>query len=308
VTGGAGFIGSHLIDALVDKEHRITILDNLSFGTMSNLAPHLSNRRVKFVKGDIRNTQEIREALEDTNLVFHLAAITNVPYSVENPTTTKEVNDKGTKNLLEASLDGKVERFINVSSCAVYGNPRYLPIDEIHPVSPMSPYAESKVKGEQCCTEFEKKYGLKTLTLRLFNVYGPRQSANQYAGVITKFIQHIGNRRPPIIYGDGAQTRDFVHVSDVVQALLLSMNSNKAVGEIFNIGSGKPITINELCEIITIKLHSEMKPVYKEFRDGDIKYSYAKIEKARKLLGYDPKIDLEKGLEDLINRRALKLE
>jgi UDP-glucose 4-epimerase len=308
VTGGAGFIGSHLTDALVNRGHKVTIFDNLSFGTKGNIILHIGNGQVRFVKGDVRNTEEVRGALDDVNLVFHLAAITSVPYSIENPTATIEVNDRGTRNLLEACIKSNVERFINISSCAVYGNPKYLPIDEIHPVSPMSPYAESKVKGEEYCTEFKEKYGLKTLTLRLFNVYGRRQSTNQYSGVITEFIEHIRNGKPPEIYGDGEQTRDFIHVSDVVQALLLSMSSKNAVGEIFNIGSGKPITINKLCQILVKKLHAEMEPVYREPRSGDIKHSCAKIDKARKLLEYDPKIRLEKGLEDLINPQAFKLE
>jgi UDP-glucose 4-epimerase len=308
VTGGAGFIGSHLTNALVTRGHKVTVLDNLSFGTQRNIMLHLSNGQVRFVKGDLRNVQEIREALKDIDLVFHLAAITSVPYSIEYPTITNEVNNRGTRNLLEESLNHKVERFINISSCAVYGNPMYLPIDEIHPVNPVSPYAESKVKAEESCAEYESKYGLETLTLRLFNVYGPRQSTNQYSGVITEFIEHIRNGEPPVIYGDGEQTRDFVHVSDAVQALLLSMNSKNAVGEIFNIGLGKSITINELCKIIARQHHAEMKPVYKEPRFGDIKDSCAKIEKARKLLRYDPKMPVEKGLEDLINQQALKLE
>jgi nucleoside-diphosphate-sugar epimerase len=308
VTGGAGFIGSHLVDVLLKRECKVTILDNLSTGTQRNIRLHLSEGQVRFLKGDVRNMRDVKEALEDIDQVFHLAAITSVPYSIENPTTTNEVNGKGTRNLLEACIGSKAERFINVSSSAVYGNPRYLPIDEIHPVSPMSPYAESKVKGEESCAEFQEKYGLKTLTLRLFNVYGPRQSTNQYSGVITEFIEHIRKGEPPVIYGDGEQTRDFVHVSDAVQALTLSMNSNITAGEIINIGSGKSITINELYQIIVRQLHAEMKPIYKESRYGDIKHSCAKIEKARRLLKFDPKVHLEKGLEDLVNQWALKLE
>nr|MDO8100873.1 SDR family NAD(P)-dependent oxidoreductase [Candidatus Njordarchaeota archaeon] len=301
VTGGAGFIGSHLASALVNRGYEVTILDNLSFGTLKNITLHLSSGQVRFVRCDVRNMQDVKETLDDFDIVFHLAAITSVSYSIENPTTTNEVNGKGTRNLLEASLSSNVKRFINISSSAVYGNPRYLPIDEIHPVNPMSPYAKSKVKGEEYCAEFKEKYGLETLTLRLFNVYGSRQSTNQYSGVIAKFIEHIRRGKQPVIYGDGKQTRDFVHVSDVVQALLSSMNSNNAVGETFNIGSGKPITINELCQIVMRKLNAEMKPVHEKPKYVDIKNSCAKIEKARKFLGYNPKINLEEGLEDLVN-------
>jgi UDP-glucose 4-epimerase len=210
--------------------------------------------------------------------------------------------------LLEASLDSNVERFMNISSCAVYGNPEYLPIDEVHPLKPMSPYAESKVRGEDYCAEFKEKHGLETLTYRLFNVYGSRQPPNEYSGVITRFIEHVRKNKPPLIYGDGAQTRDFVHVSDVVRALLLSMSSINVAGETFNIGSGKATSINELCQTIIKKLNARMKPLYTEPRQGDIKHSWAKIEKARKLLGYEPRVLLEQGLEDLIGSSVRKRE
>jgi UDP-glucose 4-epimerase len=244
--------------------------------------------------------QLIRESLKYIDAVFHLAGIVSVPYSVENPKITNNVNVGGIRNLLEASASNGVGRFVNVSSCAVYGDPQYIPIDEDHPVNPMSPYAQSKLVAEKLCQEFLEKRGLKTVSLRLFNVYGPRQRANEYSGVIIRFISDIRKGKPPVIFGDGQQTRDFVHVSDVVQAFLLAANSNCSVGETFNIGSGKAVTIDRLSRLLLIKLKADIEPVYKEPRAGDVKHSCAKIDKAHRMLGYEPKVSFEKGLGDLI--------
>ena len=307
VTGGAGFIGSHLVDALLNEGCKVTILDNLTSGSLRNIEGHLANSNALLVKGDVRDIRNIKEALTKVDTIFHLAAITSVPYSIKNPTTTDQVNAKGTKNLLEAGASIGIKRFINVSSCAVYGDPRYLPVDEDHPINPKSPYAESKIMAEKYCEEFQKKYGLETVTLRLFNVFGSRQGSNEYSGVITRFITEIRQGRPPIIYGDGEQTRDFVHVSDVVQALLLSMNSNKAIGQIFNIGSGKSVTIRQLCQLL-LRIHkAEIMPIYKEPRLGDVRHSCAKIEKAHEILGYEPKVSLAEGLENLAKQTGAEL-
>lgn len=303
VTGGAGFIGSHLVDALTSRGTKVRILDNLSTGTLKNIETHLSNGSADLVRGDLRNIREVKEALMGVDAVFHLAAITSVPYSVKNPTITDQVNAKGARNLLEASANSNVKDYVFASTCAVYGDPQYTPIDEDHQLNPKSPYAESKLRGEEYCREFREKYGLKTATLRFFNVYGTRQTANQYSSVITNFITNIREGKPPIIYGDGQQTRDFVHVSDVVQALLLSANNKVASEQIFNIGSGKSVTINELCQLVLKKLKSDIKPVHREPRAGDIKHSSAKIERARRTIGYDPKVSLDKGLEELVSHQ-----
>lgn len=303
VTGGAGFIGSHLVDALISKGEAVTIFDNLSTGSVKNIKTHLDEGSAQLVEADIRNKNEIREALTNVETVFHLAAIASVTYSIQNPTLTNEVNATGTRNLLEASTESGVKRFIYVSTCAAYGEPQYLPIDEDHPINPKSPYAESKVGGEKYCQENRDKYGLKTVTLRLFNVYGLRQSENEYSGVITKFVRNVKEGKPPIICGDGEQTRDFVHVGDVVQALLLSMDTNDGLGQTFNIGTGRSVAIKELCQMLLRKLRADMKPVYDKARPGDIRHSCANITKARAVLGFRPSVSLEKGLEGLTNQR-----
>ncbi len=304
VTGGAGFIGSHLIDALVSRGCKPTIFDNLSRGKLENIALHLKNGQAHLVKGDVRDLGETEQALIDVDTVFHLAAITSVPYSLEHPRITKDVNAKGTRNLLEACTKNDTKRFIYVSTCAVYGEPQYLPIDEDHQLNPKSPYAECKMIGKEYCKEFMDRHGLKTATLRLFNVYGPRQGENEYGGVITRFIKSAREGRPPTIYGDGRQTRDFVHVNDVVQALLLSATVDNAVGQTFNIGSGKSVSINEVCRLVLKALGVGIQPVYTAPRPGDINHSCADIKKARRILGYEPKVPLEKGLEELISHHA----
>lgn len=297
VTGGAGFIGSHLVDALATGGCTVTVFDDLSSGTLKNIQPHLESDKVCFAKGDIRNERQVQESLRNADIVFHLAALTSVSYSIEKPMLTNEVNVGGTRNLLEASIRRNVKRFVYVSSCAVYGNPQYVPIDENHP---MSPYADSKVEAEEHCKEYQREHGLKTVILRLFNVYGPRQTYNLYSGVISKFIEELRKGKRPLIYGDGQQTRDFVHVSDVVQALLLSASADEAVGQAFNIGSGDSVTINRLYQLIREKLRVKTEPVYEEPRLGEIKHSLAEISKARQILGYQPATILEKGLESLI--------
>ena len=250
VTGGAGFIGSHLVKRLLKEGFEVVVLDNLSTGSLENLELCLENENLRFVKGSIIDEQAMREASKDVEAVFHLAAITSVPYSVEYPDVTREVNVDGTRKLLEECLSAGVERFIYVSSCAVYGEPEYLPIDEEHPARPVSPYAESKLEAERLCREFQKAYGLKTTIVRPFNVYGPRMKGGRYGGVIARFIERLRLNKPPIIYGDGTQTRDFVHVWDIINALMLTLNNQKAIGEIFNVASGVATSIGQLAKLV----------------------------------------------------------
>ncbi len=250
VTGGAGFIGSHLVDRLIKEGFGVTVLDNLSTGKMENLRGHLESGSVRLVKADILDREAVKQALKDAEAVFHLAAITSVPYSIKHPDVTRKVNVEGTRILLDACLGGNAERFIYVSSCAVYGEPEYLPIDERHPARPVSPYAESKLEAERLCREFQKAYGLKTTIVRPFNVYGPRMKGGRYGGVIARFIERLRLNKPPIIYGDGTQTRDFVHVWDIINALMLTLNNQKAIGEIFNVASGVATSIGQLAKLV----------------------------------------------------------
>ena len=303
VTGGAGFIGSHLVDRLIREGFEVTVLDNLSTGRTENLMGHLESGSVRLVNADILDRRAVKQALTDVEAVFHLAAITSVPYSVEHRDVTRKANVEGTRVLLDACLVGNVERFIYVSSCAVYGEPEYLPIDERHPVRPVSPYAESKLEAERLCMEFQKAYGLKTTIVRPFNVYGPRMRGGRCGGVIARFIERLRSNKSPIIYGDGTQTRDFVHVWDVVNALMLTLESRKAVGEIFNVAFGVATSIGQLAKLVMELLGVDgLKPIHRPARDGDIKHSYADIGKAKAWLGYEPKISLKEGITALVGR------
>jgi UDP-glucose 4-epimerase len=233
--------------------------------------------------------------------------MTSVPFSVSNPNFTYDTNVAGTLNLLISCAEEKVGKFVFISSCAVYGEPECLPVNEKCPTSPISPYAESKLAAEHFCLGFHEKQLLKSVVLRLFNVYGSRQGVNDYSGVITRFIDRSRQGLPLIIYGDGSQTRDFVHVSDVVEAVLISLENKDAEGEVFNIGSGAPISVLELAKAVLDLTGLNLEILYDEPRLGDIKYSYADISKAEKLLGYRPRLSLRDGLRTLLAENELPL-
>ena len=301
VTGGAGFIGSHLVERLIADGVDVTVLDNFSTGRTENLASLSANRRLRLVKGDIRDKDTAYDAVKDVKAVFHLAAITSVPFSVEHPKEAFKVNIDGTRSLLEACLRAGVERFVYASSCAVYGEPKYMPIDEVCPLSPVSPYAESKLKAEELCRSFCENYGLETVVLRPFNVYGPRQRNDQYGGVIARFIERLRFGKPPVIYGDGTQSRDFIYVEDAVKAFTLALNNKNAVGGTFNVASGVPTLIDGLANILIELFGAEgLKPEYADARQGDIKHSCADIREAKQHLGFEPRVSLKEGLLTLI--------
>ena len=300
MTGGAGFIGSHMVDRLVDAKCEVKVVDDLSTGKLENIQRHLDDDRVKFIQGDVRDFNVLKSCVQDVDAVVHLAAIVSVPFSVKHPSLTFDVNAEGTLNVLNCCLDENVERFVYVSSCAVYGNPEYLPIDEKHPTRPLSPYAFSKLEAEHHCERFRVKHGLDTVVLRLFNVYGSRQGLNEYSGVIRRFLDRVKRRLPLTVYGDGSQTRDFVYVSDVVDAIVKCLWQTEAVGEVFNIGFGKPVSINDLAKTFLKLSGLDLKVVYEKPRLGDIKHSYADVSKAGRLLGFKPKVSLEEGLRRLL--------
>jgi nucleoside-diphosphate-sugar epimerase len=275
VTGGAGFIGSHLVDRLMKEGYEVVVLDNFSAGKTENIQRHLRSQSFRLVKGDVRNLEDVRKAVGDIDVVFHLAAIVNVPLSIEDPLLVNDVNIEGTLNLLEASLKENIQRFIYISTCAVYGEARYLPINEEHPIMPLSPYGISKFTAEHYCKIFHHIHGLKTASLRLFNVYGPRQSEGPYSGVITRFISRLRRGKPPIIYGDGEQTRDFMYIDNVVEL-------NNVLTKFFG--------------------QARVKPVYTAPREGDIRNSYADTCKAEKMLGYKPRITLKEGIKMLLKK------
>ena len=314
VTGGTGFIGSHLVDELMSRDFDVVVLDDFSSGKRDNLSQHLGKPSFCLVEGeraralDVRNSADVKKALDGVDAVFHLAAIVSVNFSVKNPLLVNEVNVNGSLNVLRESLKAGVKRFVYASSCAVYGDPVHLPIDEDQLARPMSPYAVTKLTAEHYCRVFYEVYGLETACLRFFNVYGPRQVIGPYSGVIAKFIDRLKRGEAPIIYGDGEQTRDFVFVEDVVEACLRSIRCENCAGKVINVGSGVEIPINKLAHILIrlFGLHGA-KPVYAERRAGDIKRSCADLSKAERTLGYKPKTSLEEGLFTLLMKEQKQL-
>lgn len=299
VTGGAGFIGSHLVDRLVEEKCRVTVLDNLYSGRLDNIRNHLLKGTIRFVEGSILDREKVREALADSDVVVHSAAIVSVPFSVRYPKLTYEVNVDGTKLLLDQSVGSGVKEFILISSCAVYGEPRYTPTDELHPTSPLSPYAESKLEAEGICLGSSVN-GLETVVLRLFNVYGPRQAQNGYAGVVSSFVQRLWEGSPLTIHGDGLQTRDFVHVSDVAEATWLALKRSGGRG-VFNIASGRAVGIRELAELM-VKLEGQENRgiAFEGPREGDLRHSHGDFSRAKATLGYEPRKELQDGLSELL--------
>ena len=298
VTGGAGFIGSNLVSALV-KYNTVRVIDNLSTGYIKNIKNFIKNTQVEFVKGTITNINFLRRTFKDIDYVFHLAAIPSVPRSIINPIKSNYTNINGTLNVLVASRDNNVKKVIYSSSSSVYGDTPSLPKKEDMKPLPLSPYAVGKLTGEYYCQAFTKVYDLSTICLRYFNIYGPQQDKlSEYAAVIPRFITSISNDKSPVIFGDGEQTRDFTFVKDAVNANILAAAS-KETG-VFNIAYGKRISINDLAKSIMNITGKKIKPIYKEPRSGDIRHSLADISKAKRKLGYVPKIEIKEGLEETI--------
>ena len=305
VTGGAGFIGSHVVDRLVNEDYEVRILDDLSTGKLENIQTHLSSGKVELIEGDIRNASLVTKSLDEVSRVIHMAALNSVSLSVENPDLTFDINLLGTLNLLRSSIEQHVERFVFVSSCAVFGDSVSLPVTEETRTNPISPYAESKLIGERYCLGFSERQLLNSVVLRFFNVYGPRQSMNNYGGVIASFVGRCRLRLPLIIHGNGSQTRDFINVKDVAEAILASTKNKSAEGEVFNIGSGRLTSINELAKTVIELAGGDSEVTYVMSRVGDIKDSYADISKAKKLLNFEPKVSLREGLQILLEEEMV---
>lgn len=300
IAGGAGFIGSHLADKLSDQQVEVTVLDNLSTGKLENLQHCRNKRGFKLVKGDVRNARTVKLALKDAEAVFNDAAIVSVPRSLENPMLANDVNAGGALNLLTACLNSRTKRFIQASSASIYGNTRTLPVNENTLPNPLSPYAVAELAAENYAKTFHHIYGLETVCLRYFNVYGPRQTYSPYSGAVTIFLNQLLQNKSLTIFGDGNQTRDFIYVEDIIQANLLALNTEKANGETFNIATGTPHTINELVNTLKEKLGKQhLTSIYTDARPGDIKHSYANIDKAEKTLRYNPKFPLDEGIKKL---------
>jgi nucleoside-diphosphate-sugar epimerase len=300
VTGGAGFIGSHVVDRLLHDGFEVTVIDNLSSSNPENVSHHDGKKNFNFVRGDICKLDLVKMAVKEADAVFHEAAVLTWTGSSKSLLRLNQVNVNGTLTLLNACADSDVERFVYASSAAVYGEAGVQPQHEDLSPKPISAYGVSKLSAEQYVQVFHKLYGLETVCLRYFNVYGPRQAYGPYSGVITKFMNRISKNKPPTIYGDGEQTRDFVNIKDVVNGSMLALAMKTAVGGVFNIGTGVATTINELAETLQeIMAQKGVRPIHADLRSTDIRHSCADINRAKKVLGYDPKVCLTKGLREL---------
>ena len=295
VTGGAGFIGSNLVDALVAQGDKVVVLDNLSTGSKRNIQDHKA-ADCKFVEGDVRDDKAVRKAMKGCDFVLHLAGLTNVEASVKDPSETLDIAWGGTLNVLSAARDLRVKRFVFGSSCAVYGESPVLPKEETMLPTPYSPYGAGCLAAEDLARVFYTTYRLETVCLRLFNVYGPRQDAEKPYGVIANFCGKALRGENLEIFGDGKQSRDFVHVSDVVEAFRLACTAPKAEGEVFNIASGSRMSVVGLVTYLSTLLDREMVPDYKDARSSDVRHSLAEVVKAQEVLGYRPRVDLATGL------------
>lgn len=304
VTGGAGFVGSHLVEHLVASGHDVAVLDDFSTGRRENLSAFRD--RIELIPGSVTDLEACRAAVSGANYVLHQAALPSVPRSVRDPLATHAACVTGTLNVLIAARDAGVRRLVYAGSSSAYGNTAVLPKQENMPERPLSPYAAAKLAGENYCRVFHTSYGLETVVLRYFNIFGPRQDPeSEYSAAIPKFIGAALVGEQPTIHGDGEQTRDFTYVANAVRANLLACEGPaKAVGQVFNVGCGDRISVNRLWASIKKLTGSHVDAVHGERRPGDVRDSLASLEKAQRLLGYEPAIDLDEGLRRTIQHMA----
>jgi len=301
VTGGAGFIGSNLTEALLKEGHWVRVLDNFSTGKRENLVFDREYSSLEIINGDIRDLAICRKVMKDIEVVFHQAALPSVQRSVEDPLISNAVNVEGTLNILLSSRDTGVKRLIYASSSSIYGDTPTLPKQEEMPPNPLSPYALQKYIGEHYCRLFSQLYSLETVSLRYFNVFGPKQDPNSiYSAVIPRFIDALLEGHPPIIFGDGEQSRDFTYIDNVVQANLLAMHVDRLNGEAINIACGKRTSLNQLLAILYDIFGSKVSPIYQEPRKGDVRHSLADIRKGKQILNYEPNVGIEAGLKKTV--------
>ena len=295
VTGGAGFIGSNTVDELVRRGHSVVVLDDLSSGKEENLAE--SRNKISFIKGSITDLEAVRKAMPEADYVLHLAARTSVPRSIKDPLETNRTNVDGTLNVLVAARDAKVKRVVFAASSSAYGETPTLPKVETMEPEPISPYGVTKYVGELYAQTFGRVYGLENVSLRYFNIFGPRQDpASPYSGVLAKFCTAFLEETQPVIFGDGEQTRDFTYVDNAVSANLLACEAPNVSGKVFNIGVGGRFSLNQTVELLRSISGTQLEVKYDPPRDGDIRDSQADITQARELLGYDPQVEFEQGL------------
>ncbi len=299
VTGGAGFIGSHLSEALLREGHDVRVLDNFATGRRQNLDTF--GDAIELMEGDIRSYERVHNAVKDCELVFHQAALPSVPRSVQDPLTSTAVNVEGTLNVLLAARDAGVRRVVCASSSSVYGQNPELPKHEGLQTLPISPYAVAKLAGEGYCRSFHQVFGLETVSLRYFNVFGPRQDPNsQYSAVIPKFITSMQQGQPPVVHGDGEQSRDFTYIDNVVHANITAAGNGPGDGSAFNIAYGEQYSLNDLLDMLREELGTDLQATYGDDRPGDVKHSLADISQAREVIGYAPAVSFRDGLQRTI--------
>lgn len=304
VTGGAGFIGSHIVDGLIARGDDVVVIDDLSEGRRENL----KGAKARLVVASILNVNVLNREFKGADAVFHQAALRSVPKSLDEPLQYNHVNIDGTYNVLEAARKADVPRVVFASSSSVYGEGHPLPLKESYYPKPKSPYAATKLAGESYMSMFHELYGLKTISLRYFNVFGPRQPPNsQYSGVIPLFIKAAQNGKPPLIYGDGEQSRDFTYVSNIVKVNILASEAKRGFGEAFNVADGIAVTVNDLASKINSYLGKDVRPTYAPARPGDVLHTLAELDKSRDILGYVPDVMFDDGLKLTINSFKIPL-
>lgn len=297
VTGGAGFIGSNIVSELLKQGQQVVVLDNFATGKRENILPLMKDKNLTMIEGDLRSFHIVRSAVKGVDYILHQGALPSVPRSINDPITSNDVNILGMLNILEAAKEFGVKRVVVASSSSIYGNSESLPKVETMPINPMSPYALTKYAQERYCQIFSQIYGLETVALRYFNVFGPRQDpTSQYSAVIPKFIRLIMADKEPVIYGDGSQSRDFTFVENNVWANIQACTAPKAAGEVINIACGERYTLIELVQMINEILGKNIEPKFETDRAGDVKHSLAGIEKAKELLSYEVRVDFKEGL------------
>ncbi len=297
VTGGAGFIGSNIVSVLLAQGHEVRVLDNFATGKRENILPLMKNENLTMIEGDLRSFHIVRAAVKGVDFILHQGALPSVPRSINDPITSNDVNILGMLNILEAAKEFGVKRVVCASSSSIYGNSETLPKEETMPVNPLSPYALTKYAQERYCQIFSQIYGLETVALRYFNVFGPNQDpTSQYSAVIPKFVKLIMANKEPVIYGDGSQSRDFTFVENNVWANIQACTAPHAAGEVINIACGERYTLIELVQMINEILGKHIEPRFEPDRAGDVKHSLAAIDKAKAVLGYQVRVDFKEGL------------